>query len=62
MRFLNWLYETLRSRSQLSSEIKELDDLERAHKGSSKDIWDVRSRYQFDLLNGDETNQKMTLE
>jgi len=62
MRMLNWLFEILGRRSQLSNELKELDDLERARKASSQDIQDVRSKYQFDLLNGDETSQKMTLE
>ena len=64
-----WLFETLLTRWRVSRDLKYLEMLERQnlqdiregrrHKTSNEKIGDVKSRYQYAMLHGDETSNNM---
>ena len=64
-----WLFETLLTRWRVSSDLKYLEKLEREnledvragrnHKASNEKVGDIKSRYQYDMLHGDETSNNM---
>ena len=72
MKNLKWLFETLFSRWRMSGNLKYLEILERRNledlregrkrKASHENIRDIRSKYQYDLLHGDETSNNMMLQ
>lgn len=69
MKNLKWLFETLLTRWRVSRDLKYLEMLERQnlqdvreggrHKASNGKISDVKSKYQYDMLHGDETSNNM---
>ena len=71
MKNLKWLFETLFARWRVSGNLKYLKILERRNledlregrkrKASHENIRDIRSKYQYDLLHGDETSNNMML-